>query len=67
MADYKLVIHCGGCMFNRRVILNRLIECNKANVPFTNYGLVIAYSLGIFERALEPFPKALEAYNNAKK
>jgi len=29
-------------------------------VPITNYGLVIAYSLGIFERALRPFPAALD-------
>jgi hypothetical protein len=32
----------------------------------TNYGLTIAYSLGIFERALEPFPAALEVYRKAR-
>jgi hypothetical protein len=35
-------------------------------VPITNYGLTIAYSLGIFERALQPFPAALEFYRNAE-
>ena len=30
-------------------------------MPITNYGLAIAYTLGIFERALQPFPAALEA------
>jgi hypothetical protein len=35
-------------------------------VPITNYGLTIAFSLGIFERALEPFPAALTAYREAK-
>jgi hypothetical protein len=35
-------------------------------VPITNYGLVIAYSLGILERALEPFPEALAAYKEAR-
>ena len=54
---YKLVIHCGACMFNRRLILNRILQCKKAGVPITNYGLAIAYSLGIFDRALEPFCK----------
>ena len=54
---YKLVIHCGACMFNRRIILNRILQCKKAGVPITNYGLAIAYSLGIFDRALEPFCK----------
>ncbi len=54
---YKLVIHCGACMFNRRIILNRILQCKKAGVPITNYGLTIAYCLGIFKRALEPFGK----------
>jgi len=35
-------------------------------VPITNYGLVIAYALGILERALEPFPEALAAYKQAR-
>ncbi|KPJ67569.1 MAG: ATP-binding protein [Coxiella sp. DG_40] len=54
---YKLVIHCGACMFNRRIILNRILQCKKAEVPITNYGLAIAYCLGTFDRALEPFGK----------
>jgi [FeFe] hydrogenase H-cluster maturation GTPase HydF len=66
LAPYKLVIHCGGCMWNRRQMLSRILECRKAGVPITNYGLVIAYSLGMFERALGPFPAALEAYKQAK-
>jgi [FeFe] hydrogenase H-cluster maturation GTPase HydF len=67
LSPYKLVIHCGACMWNRRTMLNRILKCKNAGVPVTNYGLVIAYSLGIFERALKPFPAALDAYkNNAK-
>ncbi len=62
LSDYKLVIHCGACMFNRRVMLNRILQCKKASVPITNYGLVIAYSLGIFERALQPFPEVLNDF-----
>ena len=64
LAPYKLVIHCGACMWNRRTMLNRIIKCQRAGIPITNYGLVIAYSLGIFERALKPFPAALDAYKN---
>lgn len=52
---YKLIIHCGACMTNRREILSRIARANAAGVPITNYGLTIAYSLGIFERAIEPF------------
>ena len=62
LSSYKLVIHCGACMTNRRAILDRVAKCRDAGVPITNYGLTIAYVLGIFERALEPFPAALEAY-----
>lgn len=60
LSPYKIVIHCGACMWNRREMLSRLLLCRQAGVPVTNYGLVIAYSLGILERALEPFPAALE-------
>jgi [FeFe] hydrogenase H-cluster maturation GTPase HydF len=66
LSEYKLVIHCGACMHNRRQMLNRLLQCRKQNVAVTNYGLVIAYSLGIFERALQPFPSALQAYHEIK-
>lgn len=62
ISDYKLIIHCGACMWNRREMLSRLIKARQANVPLTNYGLTIAYSLGIFERALQPFPSALEVF-----
>ncbi len=62
LSDYALVIHCGGCMHNRRSMLTRMMRCQQAGVPMTNYGLAIAFCLGIFERALQPFPTALEAY-----
>ncbi len=57
LSEYKLVIHCGSCTFNRRQLLSRIMQCNKAGVPITNYGMAISYSLGIFDRALAPFPE----------
>ncbi len=60
ISGYSLVIQCGGCMTNRREILSRIMRCKSANIPITNYGLTISYSLGICERALEPFPEALK-------
>jgi [FeFe] hydrogenase H-cluster maturation GTPase HydF len=60
-SPYQLVVHCGNCTGNRREMLSRIHRCRVAGVPITNYGLTIAYSLGIFERALGPFPAALEA------
>jgi [FeFe] hydrogenase H-cluster maturation GTPase HydF len=67
LSPYRLVIHCGACMTNRREVLSRILRCREQGVPVTNYGLTIAYSLGIFERALEPFPAAMDVYREAKK
>ena len=66
LASYRLVIHCGACMQNRREVLTRVARCRQAGVPITNYGMAIAYSLGIFERALAPFPAALELCRAAR-
>ncbi|MCP4376371.1 MAG: [FeFe] hydrogenase H-cluster maturation GTPase HydF, partial [bacterium] len=63
LSGYSLVVHCGGCMWNRREMLTRVLRCQAADVPITNYGVAIAFSLGIFARALSPFPAALEAAN----
>ena len=57
LAEYDIVIHCGSCVNNRREMLSRIMKCRRAGVPITNYGMAIAYTLGIFERALEPFPR----------
>lgn len=62
LGQYQLVIHCGACMWNRREVLTRIERCRQANVPITNYGVTIAYTLGILDRALEPFAEAYEFY-----
>ncbi len=54
---YRLVIHCGACTFNKKAVLTRILRCREAGVPFTNYGIAIAYMNGILERALSPFDK----------
>ncbi len=65
LSPYKLIIHCGACMWNRREMLGRIMRCRQAGKPITNYGLIIGFSLGILERALRPFPAALDAYRRA--
>ncbi len=65
ISEYKLIIHCGACMWNRREMLSRIMKARQAGVPITNYGLSIAFSLGIFERALQPFPAALGIFKNS--
>ena len=66
LARYALVLHCGACMTNRRAVLARQAACTAAGVPIVNYGIAIAYCLGLLERALGPFPAALEAFRKAQ-
>ena len=47
ISQYKLIIHCGACMTNRREVLSRILIANKQNIPISNYGIVISYFLGI--------------------
>jgi len=67
LSAYRLIVHCGACMWNRREMLSRMIRCRRAGVSIANYGLTIAYTLGIFERALQPFPAALETYRQLRR
>jgi [FeFe] hydrogenase H-cluster maturation GTPase HydF len=53
--DYSLLVQCGGCMFTRKQLLNRLKPFIDNSVSITNYGMAIAYMNGIFKRALQPF------------
>jgi [FeFe] hydrogenase H-cluster maturation GTPase HydF len=55
LKEYRLVIHCGACVHNRRAVLSRIMRCRDSGVPITNYGLTIAASLGLLDRALSPF------------
>jgi [FeFe] hydrogenase H-cluster maturation GTPase HydF len=58
LSNYKLVVHCGACMINRREMLHRLMKARQAGVPMVNYGVLIAHVHGILKRALTPFPEA---------
>ncbi|WP_349947816.1 [FeFe] hydrogenase H-cluster maturation GTPase HydF [Lacrimispora sp. BS-2] len=56
LSAYKLIIHCGGCMLNEREMDFRRKCASDAGVPFTNYGIGIAYMKGILKRSLKPLP-----------
>lgn len=64
--DYKLVIHCGGCMLNKRAMNHRIDSAKEEEVPIVNYGVLIAYVHGILDRALEPFPLAKLIWEQSK-
>lgn len=55
LSQFKLIVHCGGCMLNRREMLYRISLAQQAKVPIVNYGVLIAYANGILPRALQPF------------
>ena len=67
IGGFKLIVHCGACVWNRRQMLSRIEQARSLGVAITNYGLTIAHSLGILDRALSPFPYARDVYREAVK
>ena len=57
LSEYKLLIHCGGCMLSSREMVYRMKCAEDAGVPFTNYGVAIAFMNGILKRSLGVFPE----------
>ncbi|MDD5079547.1 MAG: [FeFe] hydrogenase H-cluster maturation GTPase HydF [Candidatus Omnitrophica bacterium] len=66
LQEYKLVIHCGGCMITRREMLFRIEKSKEAGVAITNYGVAVSVLQGVVHRTLSPFPAALDAFNRAE-
>ena len=52
LSEYKLAVHCGGCMLNRKAMINKQKDFEKAGVPMTNFGVCIAYINGILKRVI---------------
>lgn len=50
LTPWNLIIHCGGCMFNRAYMLSRVRRATEQGVPITNYGVVLAALNGILDR-----------------
>jgi [FeFe] hydrogenase H-cluster maturation GTPase HydF len=64
LEEFKLIIHCGACMINRRQMLYRIQRAREKGVPIVNYGVFLAFVHGILDRALKPFPLAAMAFQN---
>ena len=58
LTSYRMIVHCGACMLNRREMHYRIQSAEKAGIPIANYGVLIAHMQGILPRVLEPFPLA---------
>ncbi len=50
LSSYDLVIQCGACMFNRKLVLSRIERAASQGVPMSNYGVVIAHLSGILDK-----------------
>jgi [FeFe] hydrogenase H-cluster maturation GTPase HydF len=64
LSRYKLVLHCGGCMLNRREMRRRLRVCAQYGVPVTNYGMAISFAQGVLERTAYPIIQADHAMHS---
>ncbi len=60
LSEYRLIVHCGGCMLGEAEMKHRVMTAKRENVPVVNYGVAIAHMNGILRRSLELFPEALE-------
>jgi len=60
LSQYKLVVHCGGCMLNEAEMKHRIKTATDSGIPIVNYGVAIAHVNGILKRSLELFP---DVYN----
>ena len=50
LSQYDFVIHCGACMFNRRLVMSRVAQAQAQNIAITNYGIAIATLTGIIDK-----------------
>lgn len=54
LSPYSLVIHCGACVANARLVRSRIRKALLAGVPITNYGIALAALNGILSRIAVP-------------
>ena len=52
LSQYDFVIHCGACMFNRRLVMSRVAQAQAQNIAITNYGIAIATLTGIIDKVV---------------
>ncbi|MGM0441023.1 MAG: [FeFe] hydrogenase H-cluster maturation GTPase HydF [Elusimicrobiota bacterium] len=65
LEKYSIIVHCGGCMINRRFMLSRIQKAKSQGVPVTNYGVLISRVHGVLERVLSPFEEALNIFKKS--
>jgi [FeFe] hydrogenase H-cluster maturation GTPase HydF len=54
LSPYSLIVHCGACVANARLVRSRIRKALLAGVPITNYGIALAALNGILGRISIP-------------
>ncbi len=54
LSGYSLIVHCGGCMLQNKVVQRRLQRAKAQGIPFTNYGILIAHMNNILQKSIAP-------------
>lgn len=52
LSSFDCIIHCGGCMLNKKEMNQRNKQALEQGIAMTNYGTAIAHMHGILHRAL---------------
>ena len=57
LQEYRLMVHCGGCMISAQKLAARIRDLETVGVPYTNYGIFLSYMQGedALRRVLEPW------------
>lgn len=66
LSNYRLIIHCGGCMLTRHVMQMRIKEAKLLEVPIVNYSILVSYMYGAVPRVLLPFKEAIAEWTKIK-
>jgi [FeFe] hydrogenase H-cluster maturation GTPase HydF len=64
--DYKLIIHCNGCLITKRAMQTRIKEAKLLDIPIINYGVFTAFMQGAIPRALIPFEDEYSIWEKVK-
>ena len=66
LSEYKLVVHCGGCLLTHRAMQTRINEAKLMDVPVVTYGVITSFMHGAIPRALVPFADVLSEWGKVK-
>lgn len=61
LPEYKLIIHCDGCLISQKLFSSRIKQAKLLDIPIVNYGVLVSYKHGAVSRVLFPFEEAVDA------